>query len=56
MKVRIVQSPTDPQFYVVQFKQWWHLFWRTYSVSLPEQQAIAMGKRLLNPLIVEIKP
>lgn len=54
MRVRIVQRPLYPEMYMVQYKNWWHIFWRTYCSSLPEQDAISVGKRLLSPLIAEI--
>lgn len=56
MRVRIIQQPTYPDHYIVQYRNWWQILWRTYRESLDEKTALAVGKRLLNPLIVEILP
>lgn len=56
MKVRVVQQASYPDLYIVQYKNWWQLLWRTYANGLEEKTALQVGKRLLNPLIVEIKP
>lgn len=55
MRVRVVQNPKYPTEYSVQYKTWWFPWWRTYSDGLHESMAFATAKRLLNPLIVEVK-
>lgn len=56
MRVRIVQQPLNQELYIVQYKNWWQFLWRTYAAGLDAMHALAVGRRLLNPLIVELHP
>lgn len=53
MKVRIVQDSWNRFF--VQARRWYWPFWLVVRYDLTEDEALAVAKRLKNPLIVYVE-